>query len=120
MLWGQEVGYVMWHNRKNVPYFVYSEEFCKGNVDIAPLVAPIKVVGPYNEIYSDSSQAIFHKLPSFIADSLPDAWGEHVFERYCDAHNIPLPQVNVLDKLSFIGQRLWELWSLSLKWGILL
>jgi len=48
---------------------------------------------------------IYQKLPSFIADSLPDAWGNQLFEQWRKEQHISERNVTPLEKLAFIGKR---------------
>ena len=48
---------------------------------------------------------IYQKLPAFVADSLPDAWGNQLFDLWRQEQKLPNSEINPLDKLSFIGRR---------------
>ncbi|HJC94307.1 MAG TPA: HipA N-terminal domain-containing protein [Candidatus Phocaeicola excrementigallinarum] len=50
-------------------------------------------------------EKLFQGLPSFLADSLPDRWGNLVFERWASENHIPKRKLTSVDKLSFIGRR---------------
>ncbi len=47
---------------------------------------------------------MYQKLPA-LADSLPDAWGNQLFELWRIQNHIPNADITPLDKLSFIGKR---------------
>ena len=49
MLWENEVGRLVWDERRNLSYFTYNPEFLKKGIDISPITAPIK-----------SASAMFH------------------------------------------------------------
>ena len=51
------------------------------------------------------AERIYQKLPSFIADSLPDAWGNQLFEQWRKENNLTERNVTSLEKLAFIGKR---------------
>jgi serine/threonine-protein kinase HipA len=51
------------------------------------------------------TERIYQKLPSFIADSLPDAWGNQLFEQWRKQNHISAHNVTPLEKLAFIGKR---------------
>ena len=104
MLWGQEVGRLSWHEKRNTSFFVYNPEFLKGGLDIAPLVASIRLPQSTRAIYGETER-IYQKLPSFIADSLPDAWGNQLFEQWRRESKISERDVTPLEKLAFIGRR---------------
>lgn len=48
---------------------------------------------------------MYQGLPPFIADSLPDAWGNTLFDRWVKDNKIPRNIVTPLYKLMFIGTR---------------
>ena len=52
-----------------------------------------------------ASEKIYQKLPPFLADSLPDAWGNELFEQWRRQQGIKLGEITALDKLAFIGKR---------------
>ena len=85
-LWNHKVGSLVTYKER------YSEKICfyfergfldKG-YDIAPLRASINSASIKNglPVYAESGK-IFGGLPSFIADSLPDHWGNRVFNYCC-------------------------------------
>lgn len=103
-LWGEEVGRLAWHETRKLAYFNYNPEFLRGNLDIAPLVASIHNPMSTRAIFGETER-IYQKLPSFIADSLPDAWGNQLFEQWRKEQHISERSVTPLEKLAFIGKR---------------
>lgn len=103
-LWGKEIGRLAWHENRRLAYFIYNPEFLRGNLDIAPLTASIHHPLSSRAIFGEAER-IYQKLPSFIADSLPDAWGNGLFEQWRKANNISDRSVTPLEKLAFIGRR---------------
>lgn len=104
ILWGDEVGRLAWDKRKNRSYFTYNPSFIEKGLDIAPIVAPIKSINSRMPIYGEDSSK-FYKLPSFLADSLPDDWGNQLFEYWRTENKISNSDITPLEKLSFIGKR---------------
>lgn len=105
LLWGQEIGRLSWDSRRGVGYFEYNREFLQGSLDVFPLVAPIALPTSKRPIMGDRETKIYHKLPPFIADSLPDAWGNQVFECWRIENGLRNQEITPLDILSFIGKR---------------
>ena len=103
-LWGQEIGRLAWHDARKTSFFMYNPEFLKGSLDIAPLAASIHHPQNTRAIFGETER-IYQKLPSFIADSLPDAWGNQLFEQWRKANNLSERSVTSLEKLAFIGKR---------------
>ena len=104
VLWGKEIGRLAWHDKRNLAYFNYNPEFLNGSLDVAPLVASIHNPAGHRTIFGESER-IYQKLPSFISDSLPDAWGNQLFEQWRKNLRISERSVTPLQKLAFIGKR---------------
>ena len=103
-LWGQEIGRLAWHDARKTTFFVYNPEFLKGALDVAPLAASIHNPLSTRAIFGEAER-IYQKLPSFIADSLPDAWGNKLFEQWRKDNHLTERNVTSLEKLAFIGKR---------------
>lgn len=107
-IWGQKAGTLVSVPKgyKEEIVFYYDTDFAKGNLDIAPLRASIRSNSVANgfPVYSESDK-LFAGLPSFIADSLPDYWGAVVFREWAQKEKIRMSQLNVLDRLAYIGRR---------------
>ena len=77
-LWGYDVGRLVWDDKERRAFFSFSPSFLSAGYDIAPLTASISK--PYlrqGGIYKGNiEQKIYKGLPEFLADSLPDRWGE--------------------------------------------
>lgn len=48
---------------------------------------------------------LYAGLPPFVADSLPDRWGNRVFDAWAKRNGIASRNLTALDRLSFIGKR---------------
>lgn len=105
MLWGNEIGRLSWDDRRGVSYFEYNHEFLEGNLDAFPLIASVSSPASRRPIMGEKESKIYRKLPPFLADSLPDAWGNQVFECWRIENGIRNQEITPLDVLSFIGKR---------------
>ena len=107
-LWNQKVGSLVTYKEKynEKVCFYYDVEFLKRGLDIAPLRASInsQSVKSGLPVYADNDK-LFGGLPSFIADSLPDHWGNKVFNEWAKLHNISTRNLSALDRLAYIGRR---------------
>lgn len=103
-LWGKEIGRLAWHESRHTSYFMYNPEFLHGDLDIAPLAASIHHPLSSRAIFGETER-IYQKLPSFIADSLPDAWGNQLFDQWRKENHLSEKSVSSLEKLAFIGRR---------------
>ena len=104
MLWGKEVGRLSMDFRRGMPYFEYNRDWVENGLDVSPLNASIKRPQNLRPIFG-ASEKIYQKLPPFIADSLPDSWGNELFEQWRQQQKIRVGDITPLDKLAFIGKR---------------
>ena len=104
ILWGEEIGRLAWDERRRMAYFMYNPEWIKRGLNITPLVASIDGVRSHVPIWGEDAK-IYQKLPAFVADSLPDAWGNQLFDLWRQQNHLANADITPLDKLSFIGKR---------------
>ena len=104
ILWDEEVGRLAWDERRRLSYFMYNPEWKNKGLEISPLAAPINGVRGLTPIWGENAK-IYQKLPTFIADSLPDAWGNQLFDLWRQQNHLANADITPLDKLSFIGRR---------------
>ena len=107
-LWGHKVGSLVTYKERYAEKicFYFDPTFLNVGYDIAPLRASISSASVKNglPVYADSEK-LFGGLPSFIADSLPDHWGNKVFNEWAKTHNISTRNLSALDRLAYIGRR---------------
>ena len=103
-LWKQEVGRIYWDAHLHRAVFAYNESFRRGNIDIAPLSASIYSVAAQKPILG-STEKLYQGLPPFLADSLPDRWGNIVFDSWRTNNHLRAKDITPVDKLAFIGSR---------------
>ena len=104
MLWGEEIGRLAWDTKRRLSYFTYNPVFLKKGLNISPLAAPIDGARGLMPIWGEDAK-IYQKLPAFVADSLPDAWGNQLFDLWRQQNHLSNADITPLDKLSFIGKR---------------
>ena len=105
MLWGQEIGQLCWNPAKGNSYFFFSQEYLASGLDIAPITASSNSPAARFAIYGNTDSAKYQKLPPFIADSLPDDWGNTLFDQWFAEHHYHQKDKTPLAKLSFVGSR---------------
>ena len=105
MLWGQEIGQLCWNPAKGNSYFFFSREYLASGLDIAPLTASSKSQAARFAIFGNTDSAKYQKLPPFLADSLPDDWGNTLFDQWFAEHHYHEKDKTPLAKLSFVGSR---------------
>ncbi|WP_187349712.1 HipA N-terminal domain-containing protein, partial [[Clostridium] innocuum] len=74
-------------------------------VEIAPLTASVKGPAAKGMPILGNKEKTYQGLPPFLADSLPDRWGNMVFDQWAAQNHIPKRKLTPVDKLSFIGKR---------------
>ena len=100
-LWGQEIGSLMWRYERHSSYFVYHPDFIASDIEPFPLVAP----KAFNKAYVSEDKRMYQHLPAFLADSLPDDWGNALFQQWQLEQGLQDSKILPLDKLTFIGSR---------------
>lgn len=107
-LWNRKVGSLVTYKERYSEKicFYFDRAFLASGYDIAPLRASVNSVSVKNglPVYAEAEK-LFGGLPSFIADSLPDHWGNRVFNEWAKAHNISTRNLSALDRLAYIGRR---------------
>mgnify|MGYP002868362182 CR=1 FL=1 len=104
LLWDEEIGRLAWDERRRLSYFTYNPEFVHKGLNVSPLVAPMDGVRAQAPVWGEDAK-IYQKLPAFVADSLPDAWGNQLFDLWRQQSHLANADITPLDKLSFIGKR---------------
>ena len=104
ILWDEEVGRLAWDARRRLAYFQYNSDWIKRGLNISPLRAPIDDMHSLMPVWGEDAK-IYQKLPAFLADSLPDAWGNQLFDLWRRQNHLSSADITPLDKLSFIGRR---------------
>lgn len=108
ILWGKKVGTLV-SSKKGYGQqicFYFDNTYAATGLNIAPLRAPLSGIAVQRglPIYPEESKE-FGGLPSFIADSMPDHWGNVVFAEWAKIHHIRYKDLSALDRLAYIGRR---------------
>lgn len=105
-IWNKTVGLLSWDDKRGCSVFQFDKSFPQSGLNIAPLTAPLD--SPYIQNafpMFGNKEKLYAGLPEFIADSLPDHWGNVVFQKWLEANHLRSKQINAVDRLSFIGKR---------------
>ncbi|PHM48800.1 HipA N-terminal domain-containing protein [Xenorhabdus miraniensis] len=93
-----DVGAIAFDTEKGIGSFEYERTFIKRGLDLAPLKMPIKQARPGKVFtFSNLNYDTFRGLPSMIADSLPDDFGNAVLNAWI----ANFPAKTVLEKSLF-------------------
>lgn len=108
VLWGKKVGTLVSAKKgyRQQICFYFDTGYAKSGLDFAPLRAPLSGIAAQRglPVYPEEGKE-FGGLPSFIADSMPDHWGNVIFAEWAKAHHIRNKDLSPLDRLAYIGRR---------------
>ncbi|MDE5611883.1 MAG: type II toxin-antitoxin system HipA family toxin, partial [Odoribacter sp.] len=110
VLWGETVGYLTWDSsnwRTSTAVFRFAKDFLEKGLDISPLRMSVAsdVARLRLSIRGGNPKDRFRGVHPLFADSLPDHWGNSIFRKWAEEHNIAMKNVTGVDLLSFIGKR---------------
>lgn len=103
LCWGHKVGVLAPHPQRDVYVFEYYPEFLKSGIELAPITLPLSKSTP--ALFPFLSKETFHGLPSFIADSLPDSFGNILINTWMQRQGLRRNEISVLDRLAYMGSR---------------
>ena len=101
-LWGTRVGII--HQDLDKPYasFEYDEKFLNSNIEISPIMMPLR-----NVVYEFPSLSgePFWGMPGLVVDSLPDTFGNKVIEQWLVSQGKSITDFTAIDRLCYTGKR---------------
>lgn len=98
-IWDKKIGTIMYDDG-NI-YFEYDDAFRGLGLEISPFKLPLDLKG----VYANNDERYFSGLAGVFHDSLPDKFGTKVIERYFESKGIEPYELNVVQKLMFVGDR---------------
>lgn len=102
-LWGQLVGALSWNPDRMLASFQYDPEFLRSGLEISPLKVPLGArVFEFPELVDTNT---FKGLPGFIADCLPEKFGNRLLDTYLANHGRNLDDLNPLERLCYVSTR---------------
>ncbi|MEL7601511.1 MAG: type II toxin-antitoxin system HipA family toxin [Proteiniphilum sp.] len=106
-LWNNDVGAAYWDTERNCAVLEFYESFSLNNWDIAPLIMPLEDLQRGDRLYyfPENQGKTFKGLPGFMADSLPDDYGNKILDEWFAAKGRSVVEFTPLDRLSYIGKR---------------
>lgn len=102
VLWGREIGAVAWDEDRRRGVFAYTPEFAASGIQVAPLTMSLRE-GPYD--FPSLPFETFKGLPGFLADSLPDKFGNALIDRWLVEQGRPADSFNPVERLCYTGRR---------------
>lgn len=100
--WGRPVGAIAPDPATGYFAFEYDPGWIRTGLELAPLTAPLS---PRVRVFPALPEATFHRLPAFVADALPDDFGNALVTAYLASHGVERSSITALDRLAYLGQR---------------
>lgn len=100
-VWGNTVGYLSWDSTANSAVFELDEAYSEAGYNLSPLLIDKQQKMHYGAAYNE----LFMGLPPMIADSLPDAFGNRVFQEWLIQNDYHLNDLNPVDRLMYVASR---------------
>lgn len=106
-IWGNTVGAVAWDSQRNCGVLEFTDDFVRTGLDLAPLSMPYEDLLRGQRIFTFPGLNVetFEGLPGFLADALPDAFGNTVLRGWLRSQNRDTESLAPLEKLSYVGKR---------------
>lgn len=95
------VGYLTWDAMGNQAILELDEDYMNSPIDLAPFTIDKNL--PIH--YARDTQAVFQGLHPFLADSLPDHFGNRVFQEWLLKNDYKLADLNPVDRLMYVASR---------------
>lgn len=105
-IWDKYVGAVLWDAQASVASFEFDPGFIRNNWDIAPLTMPLPDARNGRKFSFPNLPAhAYYGLPSLLADSLPDKFGNQLIEVWLAMQGRQPGSMNPVERLCYMGKR---------------
>lgn len=106
-IWNNRVGAILWDEQKNVGVFEFDLSFFDLNLDISPIHVSLADAKKGRRVFSFPflNFETFKGLPGFLADSLPDKFGNQMIDAWLAQHGRDKLSFNSVERLCYIGKR---------------
>jgi serine/threonine-protein kinase HipA len=102
--WGSRVGAVALDERSGFYAFEYEPSWAESNIELAPTTMPTHA-DTRTFLFPALPVDTYQRMPSMIADSLPDAFGNALTTAYLANEGIAPDEITGLDRLAYLGTR---------------
>ncbi len=102
-IWDKLAGIIYWDKDRNVGVFEYDKSFNDQNINISPLLMPLREGVIYE--FPALNFNTFKGLPPTIADSLPDDFGNIIMNSWLAKKGITVNDLVPTERLSYVGKR---------------
>jgi serine/threonine-protein kinase HipA len=104
LVWGRRVGVLALDSGTGFYAFAYEPKFLNTGIELCPIHMPL-AQGSEPTVFFDLPERTYRRLPAFIADSLPDDFGNALIDGYMATRGIAREQITALDRLAYMGSR---------------
>jgi serine/threonine-protein kinase HipA len=106
-LWGQLVGAVAWQKDEGYASFEFDPSFIKQGLDVVPVMMPLSALSQRSGIFNFPAlpKETYYGLPGFLADSLPDRFGNRLIDIWLATQGRTPASMNPVERLCYIGNR---------------
>jgi serine/threonine-protein kinase HipA len=102
--WGSRVGAVALDESSGFYVFEYDRAWLANRIELAPTTMPTaRADRPF--VFPTLPAATYHRLPSMLADSLPDDFGNALTTAYLANEGVNPQRITPLDRLAYLGRR---------------
>lgn len=103
-IWGKTVGAVALDPRLKYYAFEYDPAFVKTGIELSPFFLPLASAAVLS-VFADLPDATYKRLPAFLADALPDDFGNSLIDAWMAGKGIDKSAITALDRLAYMGKR---------------
>ncbi len=82
--------------------FEYAPEWLETGLELSPFSAPATDAV---RVFPGLPEATYHRLPPFVADALPDDFGNALVTAYLASQGVERAAITALDRLAYLGRR---------------
>ncbi|MDH0732923.1 type II toxin-antitoxin system HipA family toxin [Pseudomonas sichuanensis] len=102
-LWDVYVGALNWNPQTQVGEFEYTPEFVRTGLEISPVHMPLR--SDYIYVFQGLDRETFKGLPSILADSLPDDFGNALIDAWLAQQGRSKATFTPVERLLYQGER---------------
>jgi len=108
-LWEMVVGYISLNSDRITSVFRFAPEFLTKGLDISPILMPLNSpdISKVHSLVPDNEAdyRTYKGLPEFVADSLPDSFGNKVINAWLTKQGRNITDFSSVERLCYTGKR---------------
>lgn len=103
-VFGEEIGILAYEPNTGISYFQYNEVFL--NKQIYKNIFPFGIKRVQQvQIFKGLNNRTFKGLPAAFADSLPDDFGNKIYQEWIKSHELTTKELTPIHQLAYMGNR---------------